>query len=43
VGAGLLILLCTFLFFLYDVPTQNEAIRTEVVLDTKRRFVRFIR
>eukprot|EP00601_Ochromonadales_sp_CCMP2298_P002590 CAMPEP_0173176626 /NCGR_PEP_ID=MMETSP1141-20130122/4568_1 /TAXON_ID=483371 /ORGANISM="non described non described, Strain CCMP2298" /LENGTH=459 /DNA_ID=CAMNT_0014098993 /DNA_START=316 /DNA_END=1691 /DNA_ORIENTATION=- len=42
VGAGLLILLCTFLFCLYDVPMQNEAIHTEAVLDTKRRFVRFI-
>ncbi|KAJ1399550.1 hypothetical protein B484DRAFT_438178, partial [Ochromonadaceae sp. CCMP2298] len=42
VGTGLFILLCTLLFFLYDVPMRNSAIRTEVVLETKRRFVRFI-
>jgi signal transduction histidine kinase len=42
VGAGVLILLCTLLFLLYDVPMRKEAIRTEIVLETKRRFVRFI-
>jgi len=43
VGTALFILLCTLLFFLYDVPMRNSAIRTEIVLETKRRFVRFVR
>ncbi|KAJ1395394.1 hypothetical protein B484DRAFT_407604, partial [Ochromonadaceae sp. CCMP2298] len=42
VGAGLLILLCTLLFMLYDVPMRKDAVRTEIVLETKRRFVRFV-
>ncbi|KAJ1403486.1 hypothetical protein B484DRAFT_405077, partial [Ochromonadaceae sp. CCMP2298] len=42
VGAGLLILLCTLLFMLYDAPMRKDAVRTEIVLETKRRFVRFV-
>jgi hypothetical protein len=43
VGAGLLILLCTLLFVLYDAPMRKDAVRTEIVLETKRGFVRFVR
>jgi hypothetical protein len=42
VGAGLLILLCTLLFMLYDAPMRKDAVRTEIVLETKRRFVSFV-
>jgi hypothetical protein len=42
VGARLLILLCTLLFVFYDVSMRNKVNRTEIVLGTKRRFVRFI-
>ncbi|KAJ1403064.1 hypothetical protein B484DRAFT_405230, partial [Ochromonadaceae sp. CCMP2298] len=42
VGAGVVILLCTLLFMLYDVPVRKDAVRTEIVLETKRRFVRFV-
>ncbi|KAJ1393586.1 hypothetical protein B484DRAFT_277321 [Ochromonadaceae sp. CCMP2298] len=42
VGAALQILLCTLLFMLYDLPMRKDAVRTEIVLETKRRFVRFV-
>jgi hypothetical protein len=41
--AALLILLCAFIFVLYDLSMRSKANRTTIVLDTKRRFVRFIR
>ncbi|KAJ1428086.1 hypothetical protein B484DRAFT_70768 [Ochromonadaceae sp. CCMP2298] len=40
--AALLILLCAFIFVLYDLSMRGKANRTSIVLDTKRRFVRFI-
>jgi hypothetical protein len=40
-GAGI-ILLCSLVFLAYDLATSHESTRKEVVLDTKRRFVRFI-
>ncbi|KAJ1416544.1 histidine kinase-like ATPase, partial [Ochromonadaceae sp. CCMP2298] len=39
------ILLCTLLFVLFDVPMRalrKDVVRGEIVLDTKRRFVRFV-
>jgi hypothetical protein len=41
--AALLILLCAFIFVLYDLFMRGKANSTTIVLDTKRRFVRFIR
>jgi hypothetical protein len=40
-GVGI-ILFCSLVFTLYDVSMRRESTRKEVVLDTKRRFVRFI-
>jgi signal transduction histidine kinase len=40
-GVGI-ILFCSLVFILYDVSMRRESTRKEVVLDTKRRFVRFI-
>ncbi|KAJ1434355.1 hypothetical protein B484DRAFT_446682 [Ochromonadaceae sp. CCMP2298] len=40
--AALLILLCAFIFMAYDFSMRGKANRTTIVLDTKRRFVRFI-
>ncbi|KAJ1397371.1 hypothetical protein B484DRAFT_260189, partial [Ochromonadaceae sp. CCMP2298] len=45
VGAGLQILLCALLFSLYAIPMRalrKSILRAEIVLDTKRRFVRFV-
>jgi hypothetical protein len=39
--AGLFVF-CSFLFGSYDILTQREFDRNQAVLDTKRRFVRFI-
>ncbi|KAL3919566.1 MAG: hypothetical protein SGARI_007175, partial [Bacillariaceae sp.] len=36
------IFLCTMLFFLYDFLMRHEAAQRKLVLDMKRRFVRFI-
>jgi signal transduction histidine kinase len=36
------IFLCTLLFFLYDFLMRHEAEQRKVILDMKRRFVRFI-
>jgi hypothetical protein len=40
-GIGI-ILFCSFVFAMYDISISRESTRKEVVLDTKRRFVRFI-
>ena len=42
VGAICIILFCCFLFAWYDIAMSRESTRKEVILDTKRRFVRFI-
>ncbi|KAG7337124.1 histidine kinase, DNA gyrase B-, and HSP90-like ATPase [Nitzschia inconspicua] len=36
------IFLCTMLFFLYDFLMRNEVAQRKLILDIKRRFVRFI-
>jgi len=41
-GAIGIILFCCLVFGLYDIFTRQESTRKEVILDTKRRFVRFI-
>jgi signal transduction histidine kinase len=38
----MLILLVSMVFVGYDVAVRGEAARKEIVLDTKRRFVRFV-
>ena len=42
IGAVCIIVFCALLFFTYDIATSRESLRKEVLLDTKRRFVRFI-
>lgn len=42
IGVICIIIFCLLIFAAYDVATSNESTRKEVVLDTKRRFVRFI-
>ena len=42
IGAVVIILFCCLVFFIYDVSISRESSRKELVLETKRRFVRFI-
>ena len=42
IGAICIILFCSCVFAMYDTAISRESSRKEVVLDTKRRFVRFI-
>jgi hypothetical protein len=42
IGAVAIIVFCCVVFVAYDTMLQRESTRKEVVLDTKRRFVRFI-
>jgi hypothetical protein len=37
-----IMMLCALLFAAYDIAISRESLRKELVLDTKRRFVRFI-
>jgi len=42
IGSVLLILLCSLVFVIYDFAVSRKSFRQEIVLDTKRRFVRYI-
>eukprot|EP00600_Ochromonadales_sp_CCMP1393_P014826 CAMPEP_0175001502 /NCGR_PEP_ID=MMETSP0005-20121125/3165_1 /TAXON_ID=420556 /ORGANISM="Ochromonas sp., Strain CCMP1393" /LENGTH=499 /DNA_ID=CAMNT_0016256387 /DNA_START=10 /DNA_END=1506 /DNA_ORIENTATION=+ len=41
-GSICLILLCCTVFVIYDVAVSRQSVHQQIVLDTKRRFVRFV-
>jgi signal transduction histidine kinase len=42
IGFVMVIVVCTVIFFLYDLLMRNEARQRKVIIEMKRRFVRFV-